>query len=41
MIVFLKYADSEGLRWTRGVEDHSAPIPEERMGEFGRSNEPS
>jgi hypothetical protein len=28
-------AASEGPRWTRAVEDQSAPIPEEKTREFG------
>ena len=28
-------AASEGPRWTRAVEDQSAPIPEERTSELG------
>ena len=28
-------AASEGPRWTRAVEDHSAPIPEEITSELG------
>ena len=28
-------AASEGPRWTRAVEDHSAPIPEETTSELG------
>ena len=31
-------AASEGPRWTRAVEDQSAPILEERVSEFGRES---
>ena len=36
--VLAQRAASEGPRWTRAVEDQSAPIPEERTSELGRRN---
>jgi hypothetical protein len=33
--VLAQRAASEGPRWTRAVEDQSAPIPEERVRELG------
>jgi hypothetical protein len=33
--VLAQRAASEGPRWTRAVEDQSAPIPEEKMSELG------
>ena len=34
--VLAQRAASEGPRWTRAVEDQSAPIPEEKTSELGR-----
>jgi hypothetical protein len=34
--VLAQRAASEGPRWTRAVEDQSAPIPEEITSELGR-----
>ena len=33
--VLAERAASEGPRWTRAMEDHSAPIPEEIMSKLG------
>jgi hypothetical protein len=36
VLLLAERAASEGPRWTRAVEDQSAPIPEEATRELGR-----